>query len=103
MTSEILLQSTLQHVGEGVYELVIPKPATLVPEPLTYMERATLLQVHKTTTERMNWSRAERVNQYLQEGATRGEIVAYLIGQKGCGKRMIEADLTALLSAKRKT
>ena len=103
MNSETLLKSPLQPVGDGVYEVAMPKPATVQAEPLTYLERATMLQVHKTTVERMNWSRAEQVNQYLQMGATRGEIVAYLRDLHGCGESMIKRDLTALLSAKRKS
>lgn len=99
MTTETLLRSKLQPQGNGVYEVVIVKPATVKPEPLTYLERALLMRKHGG---RVNMARAEQVKQYRDKGATPAEIIAYLRGQKGCGATMIKKDLAALSEAAQK-
>lgn len=101
MNSKTLLRSKLQHVGEGVFEVVLLKPAIVVQEPLTNLERAELIRHHRS--QNVNEARAQAVKTYYRRGATRREIIAYLKGGEGCGSRMIDSDLAALLAAKRKT
>ena len=96
--TETLLRSKLQPTGQGVFEVVILRPATIEPAPLTYLERSLLMKRHGGC---VNVGRPEAVKRYMEQGATCAEIVAYLRGQPGCGKTMIKRDLAALSEAKR--